>query len=726
VPKAKHKKRKRYQMPKGSQLSTQSDYYDHLIFDNSLTGGGYHYSRGTCVEPSALELIDRNIPVTSERFFNPPNSLRLTWISHTGGDWCAELCVEHWRSRARALKGTTLSFWCFAETAIAVEALPMLQIETADGSRTQPLRLTQVVSAVPEQQWTRIIIPLAAFDTATADIELAHFAKLMFAQSVDDGAPHTLYIDEVRLLDPGVAAAAPAPAGLTARAYDRHVDLRWTAGPDPDVAYYLIHRSSDGVTFHPIGIQNPAFDRFTDFVDQTNTTLFYRLTAVNHQYAESAASEVVAATTRPFADDELLTMVQEACFRYYWEHAHPRAGLALECVPGDPDLVAVGASGFGIMALIAAVARGFVAREAACERLRTATAFLAAADRFHGVWPHFLDGRSGKVIPLFGKYDNGGDLVETAFMIQGLLTARQYFDRDTAAETALRAIITDLWEGVEWDWYRRSPESDILYWHWSPDYGWQIDHQLIGWNETMIVYLLAIASPTHPIPATMYDSGWASQTERARHYRQNWGKTTDGDRYRNGKSYYGLELDVGVGSGGPLFFTHYSFLGFDPRNKRDRYTQYFHNNRVISLINYRYCVDNPGQYQGYGPAFWGLTASDDHTGYLAHDPTPKNDNGTIAPTGALSSFPYTPAESMAALKHFYYDLGDKLWGIYGFRDAYNPTENFVSSIFMGLNQAPIVAMIENYRTGLLWNLFMSNPEIPGMLESIGFVAEQGT
>jgi hypothetical protein len=277
-----------------------------------------------------------------------------------------------------------------------------------------------------------------------------------------------------------------------------------------------------------------------------------------------------------------------------------------------------------------------------------------------------------------------------------------------------------LWESVEWDWYRRSPDSDFLFWHWSPDYEWHINHPLVGWNETMIVYLLAIASPTHAIPADMYYSGWAGQSDRAVHYRRNWGNTREGDHYLNGNTYYGIKLDVAVGSGGPLFFTHYSFMGFDPRGKRDRYTNYFNNNRNIALINQAYCKENPGSYIGYGENCWGLTASDDPWGYKAHEPDIRMDNGTVTPTGALASFPYTPEESMKALKHFYFDLGNVLWGFYGFRDAFNLSQNWVADIYMGLNQAPITVMIENYRTGLIWELFMSNPEITTMLDAIGF------
>jgi exo beta-1,2-glucooligosaccharide sophorohydrolase (non-reducing end) len=695
-------------------------YYNHHIFDNSLSDGGYFFSHAKAIAPSQLEVIDCKIPVATDHFLNPPNSLRLSWLSLTGGDWLAELFCETWLNKTRILSGDTLSFWCYSEEDIPARLLPMIRVKIKDGPCTSPLQLTGIVPDLPARLWRQIKIPLKAFPHETFDVDFSRIEKIIFTQSVDDNRPHTLYIDEVKLSDSTFGGTCRALSGLAAVAYECHVDLSWPVVTDPAVAYYQIYRSNNGQDFLPVGIQNPTFNRYVDYVGPTRAQLFYRITAVSHNYCESTASETVSATTHQMTDDALLSMVQEACFRYYWENAHSDAGLALENVPGDENLVALGASGFGVMALIAAVWRGFVPREAAIERLLQILSFLENADRFHGVWPHFLDGRTAKVIPVFGKYDNGGDLVETAFIIQGLLAARQFFDSEEVAEKQIRSRITNLWEAVEWDWYRQSADSDFLYWHWSPDYDWHIGHPLIGWNETLIAYLLAIASPTHPVPAEMYYTGWASLSETARRYRQAWGQTTHGDLYRNGNTYYGIPLPVGVGTGGPLFFTHYSFLGFDPRNKRDKFGDYFENNRAIALTNRVYCIENPGKYQGYGENFWGLTASHDHTGYLAHEPSPRADNGTITPTAALAAFPYTPDASMAACKHFYYNLGGKMWGIYGFRDAYNPTVNYVSNIFMGLNQAPITVMIENYRSGLLWDLFMSNPEITSMMKRIGF------
>jgi hypothetical protein len=327
--------------------------------------------------------------------------------------------------------------------------------------------------------------------------------------------------------------------------------------------------------------------------------------------------------------------------------------------------------------------------------------FLERAERFHGAWSHYINGNTGKVIP-FSTKDDGGDLVETALMIEGLLTARQYFNGAGADEQAIVSKITSLWETVEWDWYTRSG-MDVLYWHWSPDYGWQMNMQIRGWNEAAIVYLLAIASPAHPVDASLWRDGWAGSSN-----------------YLNGTRFYGILLRVGWDWGGPLFFTHYSFLGFDPRDISDGYANYFDNNQNTALIHHAYAVNNPRARTGYGDNCWGLTASDDPDGYMAHEPTSGGDNGTITPTAALSSFPYTPEESMRALKHFYRDLGDKTWNRMGFYDAFNQGRNWWATSYLAIDQGPIILMIENYRTQLLWNLFMSNPEIQPMLDAIGF------
>ena len=568
-------------------------------------------------------------------------------------------------------------------------------------------------------------IPLDKLRTASVyAFHPEYVASVIFHQGQADGAKHTLIVDEIRIADEaasgsGLATVPAAPKNVSAEGYDRHIEVRWNDDDSPNVARFVIYRSMDGSDFKPVGMQVPGIRRYMDFLGKPDAKATYKVTAEDWQYRASVMSEAASAATRQMSDEELLTMLQEEAFQYYWEGADPHSGMARENIPGDDRIVATGASGMGICALVVGVDRHFITREQGLERMTKIVEFLEHAQRYHGAWSHYMNGATGETMPLFGMFDNGGDLVETSFLMQGLLTARQYFKGAIAREQELFRRITGLWESVEWDWYRSDAKSDFLYWHWSAQWGWQIHHPLIGWNEVMVTYLLAIASPTHGVPASMYYSGWASQAKMAQDYRQGWSGTADGNHYANGNTYYGIKLDVGVGRGGPLFFTHYSFLGFDPHALHDRYTKsYFENNRNIALINRAYCIENPKHRAGYGADAWGLTASDTPEGYAASAPDEQDDHGTMTLTGALASFPYTPDASMQAFKHYYRDLGADVWGVYGPRDAYNMSANWVSPIFMGLNQAPVVDMVENYRTGLLWKNFMANPEIQELMKKL--------
>lgn len=394
------------------------------------------------------------------------------------------------------------------------------------------------------------------------------------------------------------------------------------------------------------------------------------------------------------------------------------SGMASENIPGRHNMVVTGASGFGIMALLAGTERGFISRKESVDCFIRILDFLEKAETFRGAYPHFMDRSAGKIIPFFGNRDNGADLVETSFLIQGLLAARQYFSSDSEQEKMIRNKITCIRENVEWDWFRDYRDGRYPYWHRSPDKGWVINHPLIGWNETTVTYLLAIASPTHPVPPELHYSGWASHNSLAQRYRSRWGQTTDGSMYTNGKTWYGITLDVGVPDSGPLFFTHYSYTGYDPHYITDKYTNYFINKRNIARITYLYCLDNPKEYQGNGEGGWGLTASDGPYNYSADEPVPWQDHGSLTPAGAISSFPYTPAESMRALRNYYFNYGSFLWGEYGFRDSFNLTDNWCSEIYMGLNQVPMAVMIENHRTGLIWKLLMQGNGVMHGLELI--------
>jgi len=714
-------------------------YYRHTFFDNSLTRDFYFYSSASASPPSLVEEKGGKLPVEARFFLTPPNALRLEWQSQEGGGWEAEVHIVNFRNRFPGFRGNTLSLWCFAAQAIASADLPLitlsntregLQVAEFPGSFSEAVPLGKFGGDLPAGRWVQIHIPLAEFHSASIyEFQPRYLQNIIFHQGRADGARHTLILDEIRIDDaePGIGmqeAAEPLapPQNVQAKGYDRHVEIRWDAVKDARVARYVIYRSVAGKEFEPAGIQLPDINRYEDFLGKAGVTAQYKVAASGRDYQASALSEATSATTREFSDDDLLTMLQEACFHYYWEGADPYSGMARENIPGDDRIVATGASGFGIAALVVGVERGFITRKEGVERLSKIVGFLERAQRYHGVWSHYMDGSTGKTMPVFGMFDDGGDLVETSFLVQGLLAARQYFHGTDKEEESLYKRITQLWRTVEWDWYRDNGTSEFLYWHWSADWGRQIHHPLIGFNEVMITYLLAMASPTHGVPAELYYSGWASQAKMAQEYREGWSGSKEGNHYYNGNTYYGFKLDVGVGTGGPLFFTHYSYLGFDPHKLHDRYSaSYFDNFRNIALINRAYAIENPKHWEGYGPDAWGLTASDGPSGYIPHAPDSASDWGTLTPTGALASFPYTPEASMAAFKHYYRDLGGQLWGIYGPRDAFNPGQDWISPLYMGLNQAPIVVMIENYRTGLVWKSFMSNEEITEMLKKLNAV-----
>jgi len=409
-------------------------------------------------------------------------------------------------------------------------------------------------------------------------------------------------------------------------------------------------------------------------------------------------------SSRKFAtisDNALLDLVQQQTFKYFWDFAHPVSGLARERNTSG-DVVTSGGSGFGIMTIPVGINRGFITRVQGLNRMQTIVAFLNnTAVKVKGAFPHWLNGSTGAIVP-FSTNDNGADLVETSYLMMGLLTARQYFNGADAAETTLRSDINTLYNNVEWDWFRNGGQN-VLYWHYSPDRGWVMNMQIKGWNECLITYVLAAASTTHGISPAVYTSGWAS-----------------GGGFLNGASYYGYTLPLGPAQGGPLFFSHYSFMGINPNGLSDAFANYATQTRNHSLINYKYCVANPRGWFGYSDSCWGLTASDIAGGYTASSPT--NDVSVIAPTAAISSMPYTPVESMQALKFFYYVLGDKIWKEYGFVDAFSLKDLWFANSFLAIDQGPMIVMIENHRTGLLWSLFTSCPEVKAGMLSLGFSA----
>nr|WP_320057298.1 glucoamylase family protein [uncultured Bacteroides sp.] len=413
-------------------------------------------------------------------------------------------------------------------------------------------------------------------------------------------------------------------------------------------------------------------------------------------------------TEAELSDDALMDSVQRSTFNYFWDGAEPTSGMARERyhVDGiypenDKNIVTTGGSGFGIMAILAGIDRGYVTRQEGLERMNKIVGFLEKADRFHGAFPHWWNGETGKVKP-FGQKDNGGDLVETAFLIQGLLAVHQYYLNGSEEEKAVAARIDNIWQAVEWDWYRNG--KNVLYWHWSPDYAWEMNFPVRGYNECLIMYVLAASSPTHGVPAEVYHEGWAES-----------GAIVSPHEVEG----IPLQLRYQGTDASPLFWAHYSFLGLNPTNLKDKYASYFDEMKNLTLVNRAYCIRNPKSYKGYGDDCWGLTASYSVDGYAAHAPNEASDLGVISPTAALSSIVYTPEYSLKVMRHLY-TMGDKVYGKYGFYDAFSETANWYPKRYLAIDQGPIAVMIENHRSGLLWKLFMSHPDVQQGLKKLGF------
>ena len=412
----------------------------------------------------------------------------------------------------------------------------------------------------------------------------------------------------------------------------------------------------------------------------------------------------------------LMKKLQKDVFKYFWDYAHPNSKLARERIHEnnisfDKNIVTTGGSGFGFLNILVGIENQFISRSEGIDQLETALNFLENADRFHGAWPHWMNGNNGQVIP-FSMLDNGGDIVETAFLCQALICVREYFKSGSFQEQALAKKADELWKGVQWNWYTNG--GDHLYWHWSPDYEWQMNFKIEGYNESLITYILAVSSPTYPISPSAYHSGWA-----------------DDGNILSASSIYDIPVLLNHkgenGNVGPLFWAHYSYLCLDPRGLSDNYANYWDVVKNHTQIIHEHSIQNPEDYAGYSDKCWGLTASysrnsDGSTGYAAHKPN--NDKGIISPTAALSSFPYTPEESLKFLRFLYEDSNNEYIGIAGPYDAFSVHYQWKTPRYLAIDQGTIGPMIENYNTQLFWNLFMNAPEIKQGLVELGFSSKE--
>lgn len=671
------------------------------LFQDSANLVYWDASWGYATGGSQLELgATSHFPVDTSHAFFGDNSLRLSWTSAAGGDWMLTAATPGWLP-FDSTPHDAIVFMVWSESAIAGTDLPDFLLEDADNVRTPRHPLASWVATVPAATWTRVAIPLSTFRSNPGGADLTRMNKVFFAQAATNapGVSHTLIIDEIRFVPAMLAPGAPA---VEVRGFERHLETRWDPALVPNVERMVVERFDDG-SWARRGDAPAADGAWVDWQGAIGVGGSYRLVAYAWNLLPSPPGAPAAGATRELTDDEWFDMAEEAAFRYFWVYAHPTWGLARERYT-DENMCATGGTGMGILALIAGAARGYAPRAAIAARVeRILECYATAATTYHGAYSHWVDGTTAASIAPDAPGDYKGDIVETSYLMQGALAARQYFDGADATETQLRALATQLWEGVDWNAYRPIPPGNAVYWLWSPTTGFASSFAVSGWNECLIVYILATASPTHPVPASCYSTGWA--------------------RYgamQNSGTFFGYRLWLGEDYGGPLFFAHYSFLGLDPRLKHDAYANYVEQNRNHTLIHRAYSIANPYGRTGYSSDIWGLTASDGPYGYAVHKPY-GGDDGTLAPTAALGSTPYTPALSLAALKAMYRQYGERLYGPFGFRDAFNPTLDWYDPDYIAIDQGPIAVMIENFRSHLLWDLFMQNPEIQPALDALGFV-----
>ncbi len=675
---------------------TTSSFYDQGIVDKGNLGS----STFETAYPPGLPQYNDKVPCSTNGW-KGSTSLKFNFTSSESGNWKVTIYRNDW-SVADLTNTDSLSFYILSAFDMPSSALPLIGLRTVQKSGTGDANsklypLAAFNGSVPSGEWTRITFPLSAIsgDPGNSQTDLSRVKGVLFNQSEKNNSSRLLLVDEIMAFKS--LEVIPPVTGLTAAGYDSHVELSWSKPLDKLSS--RIYASFDGGQVFEVRGETTG-SHYLDFLPASarNKAIAYKVVSVL-QERESLPMETIA-TVRDYSDDELLDMMQRYTFRYFWEGAHQASGMALERSNGSGTTAASGATGMGLMAMIAAHEREYKPREQIKERIVKILEFLQRCDRHHGAWSHWYNGDTGSTQP-FSTYDDGGDLVETSFVAQALVALKNYFTGDDPLSVQIREKADLLWKGIDWDWYRQGGQN-VLFWHWSPNHGFRMNMKITGWNECLVTYVMAASSPTHPVPPAVYTAGWA----------------------RNGalvkkRTYYNREISLSPDWGGPLFWIHYSHLGINPHGLKDQYADYWTEHVNTALIHYDYAVDNPRGWKNFGTNCWGLTASDDPSGYTAHQPV-LNDNGTISPTAALASMPYAPMEAMNALKYFYRVRGKDIFGLYGPYDAFNDDLGWVKKAWLGIDQGPIMVMIENYRSGLLWNTVMKDTDVQAGLTKLGF------
>ncbi|HET6768233.1 MAG TPA: hypothetical protein VFH08_12560, partial [Chitinophagaceae bacterium] len=450
-------------------VNAQEYEYNYTFFTNSNMNGSYFSSQTFESGGSTIANVKGKLPILEYDSHTPGNLLKLQYKNAPGGKWSAAIFYREKRGMDHFKKANTLSLWMIIRSYAGItNELPRVQLMRRDSSLSASFKIKTTLSA----KWRQVNIPLKVL-IHDSNFNPRNFIAVVFSyENGKENKEHLLFIDDIEFTnteDTGKITTQPLITSVS-NEYANHIDITWDKITDKNIRFVKIYRlDGDGRHIWFSGLQESYINRFTDFVGETGRKHYYTISFLDKNYKETKRSKLVPGSTRAMTDDELLTMVQQASFRYYWEAAETTSGLPKENIHGRQNMIAAGASGFGIMALIVGTERKFISRKESVDRFIRILNFLEKADRFHGVYPHFLDGPTGKVEPFFGSGDNGADLVETSFLLQGLLTARQYFSSDDPQEKMIRDRITAIWEGTEWDWFKRYRDSKFLYWHWSPD-----------------------------------------------------------------------------------------------------------------------------------------------------------------------------------------------------------------------------------------------------------------
>lgn len=709
-------------------MSALADTYPGVLFDNSIMRGSYAHSYVNYQGDSWVENVQCHLPVSDTLFFTPGNALSLKYTSGQSGFWHTDLFFPRYAGKYETSGREMLSMKFFVLTpSTEAKNLPSVSLIINGGDTSIPIDLSKHIGSFATNTWLSVQIPLQDFQVASGDFSIE---GIRFAQRANDRTGHHIFVDQVEFLplNPPNERLFSAAVLSTVKAYDRHVKLTWELPMTPSIRYIKIYRSEDNETFEPVGIK-PVFVRNAiDVVPVSNKNYYYKIAWVDYDYAESPFSSVKAAETKSASDDELLDFIQETHINYFVENAEVNSGMhAMSRRVGDPR-VSVKQTGLSLLSQVVGVERGFVTRNLVLNRALRILRFLKSAEQNHGVFPALLNGRTGLGVHRIDSLPSV-DVVATSYLVQGMLVAKQYFDGDTDEETKLRAEVDSLYQRVNWEEFMAfDGESPFLLDSWSPVNGFANAKPIGGYNDGFISYILALGSPTFPIPEESYAEGWGYarqtvDTDSAYHLElvnnAFFSATLDMQVEQEDEAdenyflrtpiakdtvVYGLPVSVGTIDESPIG-AMLSFLAFDPRNKADQFANYFENNRNLLQAYKR--RDNEIQVDDFSLDIWGGLYRVDTSGAQAF---------VINPAISLSTFAYQPQEALKSARAFYDRYGDHLFTSYGFRAWINPRNNMVSERFEPMNQALVAVSIENGRSGLVWDLFAKDEHIAQVVE----------